>query len=280
MAIRNVFRVSIQSFCVNIPEEWVTDTVRSNGIDLQYYRTGDGPPLVMAHAFCANGRCWIPLAEDLTDDYDVITYDARGHGRSDAPETGYGIENRIADLVGVVNELDLTDPILLGHSMGAATVAWTAAEYPDLPRALILEDPIGLYGTPDMGPDERAQAVRENLRDRANRSVEEEIAANYDDFNPDWARRFAVASAECSLNIAEIGREGYPSLLDDVFVEITCPTLVLKADADTDQRVKDLQVADKLENSRLIHVPDAGHYVFCNEYDAAYAELRAFLQRV
>lgn len=265
---------------MDLPERWMTGTVSANGINLQYYRTGNGPPIVMAHAFYANGRCWIPLAEDLADDYDVITYDARGHGQSDAPETGYDIENRIADLVGVVNELDLADPILLGHSMGAATVAWTAAEHPDLPYALILEDPIGLYGTPKMGPDERAQAVRENLRDRATRSVEEEMAANYDDFDPDWARRFAVASAECSPNTAEQGREGYPSLLDDVFPKITCPTLVLKSDADTDDRVRDLQVANELPNGRLVHVPGAGHYVFCDEYDDAFAELRAFLQRV
>lgn len=265
---------------MNIPDGWVADTVQANGIDLQYYRTGDGPPLVMAHAFYANGRCWIPLAENLADDYDVITYDARGHGRSDAPEMGYDIENRIADLVGVVDELDLDDPILLGHSMGAATVAWTAAKHPNFPRALILEDPVGLYGTPEMGPDERAQAVRESIRDRENQSVEEVIAENFDDIDPDWARRFAVASAECSPNIAEIGREGYPSLLGDVFPEITCPTLILKADADTDHRVKDLQVADELPNGRLVHVHGASHYVFCDEYDAAYAELRAFLRRV
>lgn len=126
---------------VNIPDGWTTDTVRANGIDLRYYRTGDGPPLVMTHGFFGNGRCWIPLAETLAEDYDVVTYDARGHGRSDAPETGYDVENRVADLVGLVEALDLDDPILLGHSMGAATVAWTAAEHPDLPRALVLEDP-------------------------------------------------------------------------------------------------------------------------------------------
>jgi len=103
---------------MDLPDRWSSGTVSANGIDLQYYRTGDGPSIVMAHAFSANGRCWIPLAEDLADDYEVVTYDARGHCRSDAPETGYDIENRIADLVGVVNELDLVDPIMLGHSMG------------------------------------------------------------------------------------------------------------------------------------------------------------------
>ncbi|AFK21320.1 MULTISPECIES: alpha/beta fold hydrolase [Haloferax] len=68
--------------------------------------------------------------------------------------------------------------------------------------------------------------------------------------------------------------------MGDAFTEITCPTLVLKSDADLERRVKDLDIADKLANGRLVHIPEAGHCVFYDQYDAAYAELRTFLQRV
>lgn len=269
---------------MNIPEEWTTDTVRANGIDLQYYRTGDGPSVVMAHGFYGNGRCWEPLMDDLAEDYDVIAYDARGHGRSEAPETGYDIESRVADLVGLVNGLDLNDPILFGHSMGAVTVGYAATEHPDLPRALVLEDPVGVHEDPHNSPDvdmeEAAAHVREQLRTRADQSVEEAIANSYEEFGDEWARRLAVASAECSPNVAEIAREGYPKPLREVFSDISCPTLVLRSDAETERRVRDLTAADSLSNGRLVHVPDAGHYVFHDEYDAADAELRAFLQRV
>jgi len=44
-------------------------------------------------------------------------------------------------------------------------------------------------------------------------------------------------------------------------------------------RVKDLNAA-VVADGRLVHIPNAGHYVFRDSYDAAYAELRAFLQRV
>jgi pimeloyl-ACP methyl ester carboxylesterase len=264
---------------MNIPEKWTTDIVHANGIDLRYYRTGSGPPLVMAHGFYDNGRCLLPLADDLAADYDVVTYDARGHGLSEAPETGYDIENRVADLVGLVDELGLDRPILFGHSMGGATVAWAAATHPDLPRALLLEDPEGLLDTPDIGPDERTRMVRENLAGGTNRSVEE-LAADYDDFDPEVTRRHAVADTELSPNIAEIAREGYPSPLKEVFDDIACPTLVLRSDADTEHQVRALKAADSLADGRLVHVPDAGHYVFHDEFDAAYAELRAFLRRV
>jgi pimeloyl-ACP methyl ester carboxylesterase len=265
---------------MDLPAEWTAETARANGIDLQTYRTGEGPPVVMAHGFYDDGRCWIPLAEDLAEEYEVITYDARGHGTSDAPETGYAVEDRVADLAGVVEAFDLVDPILVGHSMGAATVAWTAAKRPELPRAVVLEDPIGLTGTPDMDPERRVQATLQRLEEREQRTVEEEIEENYEEFDPEWARRSAVADTEVDENAAEIAREGYPAPLMEAFADIECPTLVLKSDGDLERRVSDLEAAAELDSGRMVHVPDAGHYVFQTQYEAAVAELRAFLERV
>lgn len=145
---------------MNLPEEWTTGTVSANGIALRYYRAGSGPTIVMAPGMFDNGRRWVPLGSDLVDDYEVITYDARGHGRSDAPETGYDIDNRVADLVGLVNGLDLTDPILVGHSVGGVTAAWAAADHPDLPRALVLEDPSRFREHPEMSMEDTGNGPR------------------------------------------------------------------------------------------------------------------------
>jgi alpha-beta hydrolase superfamily lysophospholipase len=87
---------------MDLPEEWTADTVNTNGADLKCYRTGDGPPLLMAHGLYDNGRRWVPLAADFCDEYEVVTFDARGHGRSEAPEAGYSLEDRVADLRGPV----------------------------------------------------------------------------------------------------------------------------------------------------------------------------------
>lgn len=265
---------------MNLPDGWETETIRTDGVELQCYRTGEGQPVLMAHGFYDNGRRWVPLAQDLADDYEVVTYDARGHGRSDAPETGYGLDDRVADLCGVVDELNLEDPIVLGHSMGAATAAWTAAKHPDLPRGLVLEDPVGVHDEPEMGPDERAAAVRKRVEAASDQTVDELIEEHYSDLDPDHARRLATASHECRPQIAEIGREGYPSPLAETFPDIECRTLVVRRDADVERRVMDLDAADSLRDGRLVHVPDAGHYVFQDEYDAAYAELRTFLRRL
>lgn len=168
--------------------------------------------------------------------------------------------------------------------MGGVTVAYAAAEYPNLPRALILEDPVGIHedphSDPDVNMDEAAANVREQFHKQSEQSVEAAIETEYEEFDANWARCLAVASAECSPNVAKLAREGYPKPLREVFSDISCPTLVLRSDADTERRVRDLTAADALSNGRLVHVPDAGHYVFHDEYDAADAELRAFLRRV
>ncbi|PSQ38505.1 alpha/beta hydrolase [Halobacteriales archaeon SW_5_70_135] len=266
---------------MELPDGWTTETVRANGVDLQVYRGGaaDGPTLVAVHGFGGSGRCWLPLATDLTDRYRVLTYDARAHGQSAAPETGYAVADRVDDLCGLLDALELDDPVLLGHSMGAGTVAHAAAAEPSRPRAVVLEDPVAVHEhDPDSTAEERVAAVREQVPE--GRPVERLLDEEYDDVDPEWARRLAVADTELAPTAAEYARHTYPAPLRAVFPGLDAPTLVLRSDRDHEERVRDLAAGDALPDGRLVHVPDAGHYVFADRYDAAMAELRAFLTRV
>jgi pimeloyl-ACP methyl ester carboxylesterase len=124
------------------PAGWTDGYVVANGIRLHYWRTGGAKPaLVMAHGSSDDGLCWTNLAKELTDRYDVIMFDARGHGLSDPPTAADPVDVQVEDLAGLIKALKLDKPILMGHSMGSASVAWFAAKYPDVPRAVILEDP-------------------------------------------------------------------------------------------------------------------------------------------
>ncbi|WP_336361305.1 alpha/beta fold hydrolase [Haladaptatus sp. ZSTT2] len=263
---------------MRLPYEWATANLSVNGTDIQCYRTGDGPPLVMAHGFFENGPCMERLANDLADEYEVILYDARGHGLSAAPDTGYAIEDRVTDLVGVIDALSLENPILFGHSMGGSTAAWTAATHPDLPRALIIEDPANLRGQHARPADERVNLVRDQLAAWEDRSVED-IASEYEQYGPKLARHLAIANSECRPNIINLAREGYPETAD-AFPAITCPTLIIKSDGDPASRAADLTAAEALASGRLVHIPNAGHAVFRDQYETAYTELRTFLHRV
>ena len=139
-----------------------TGFIVSNGVKMHYYRTGGAKPsLVMVHGISDDGLCWEVVANALADRYDCVMVDMRGHGKSDAPETGYNTETLARELVGFIEGLELVKPIVLGHSMGAATTLLLAAMYPNLPRAIMLEDPPAFWRQRADAPE--ARQLRERL---------------------------------------------------------------------------------------------------------------------
>ncbi|MFB6137511.1 MAG: alpha/beta fold hydrolase [Halobacteriaceae archaeon] len=266
---------------MDLPTGWTAESVHADGADLQCYRTGRGPALVMAHGSCDCGLRWYPLAERLADEHEVVTYDARGHGYSDAPQSGYAIRERVEDLRCVVDALELDDPVLLGHSMGAGTVGWAAASDPDLPRAAVLVEPMGMHEEPTADPDARAEDALEHAKQFVGQTVEQVVEADHADLDPAHARRIAAARLQCAPHaLAALARRGYPGPLADVFHDVACPTLVLRADSDVTRRVRDLDAAEALQRGRLVHLPGAGHDVFRDAFEGASKELRTFLRRV
>src|SRR5580692_3042803 len=121
---------------------WMSGVCEANGINIHYLRSGGcKPPLVLLHGLTASGACWIPLARALEGEYDVVMPDARGHGNSSTPPTGYRYENYASDVVGLIQGLGLAAPVLLGHSMGGMTAAVVASQITTAIRAVILADP-------------------------------------------------------------------------------------------------------------------------------------------
>jgi len=121
---------------------WTTAVCEANGIDIHYLRTGGSkPPLVLLHGLTGNGACWSPLARALEAEFDVVMPDARGHGNSSTPLSGYRYEDHARDVVGLIQGLGLAAPVLLGHSMGGMTAALVASQIATAMRGVILADP-------------------------------------------------------------------------------------------------------------------------------------------
>ncbi len=127
-------------------QEWQQGRIISNGVSLRYFRspaiTGVAkPPLVFVHGFTDCALYFARAAEAFSANWDVVAYDARGHGLSDRVGTAFDDEKRVADLLAVVTQLGLDRPALIGHSMGGSTIAKFAAEHPQHSRGVVLEDP-------------------------------------------------------------------------------------------------------------------------------------------
>ena len=121
---------------------WTNAVCAANGIDIHYLRTGGSkPPLVLLHRLTGSGACWTPLARALEAEFDVAMPDARGHGSSSTPQSGYRYEDHARDVVELMQALGLAAPVLLGHSMGGMTAAVVASQNATAISGVILADP-------------------------------------------------------------------------------------------------------------------------------------------
>ena len=123
-----------------------------DGVGLHYLEGGAGQPLVMVPGWSQSVTAFQRQFADLSQMARVIAIDMRGHGESEKPDHGYRVQRLAKDLFDVIEALDLAEPDLLGHSMGAAVI-WSyltlfAAERP--PRRLVfVDEPAALLARPD-----------------------------------------------------------------------------------------------------------------------------------
>jgi 3-oxoadipate enol-lactonase len=121
------------------PEQEPT-RIASGELTLAVEDSAGGTPLVLAHGLTATRRYVLHGSRVLErSGYRVVAYDARGHGDSDpAPDpTAYEYDDLVGDLHAVLNDLGIDRCVLIGHSMGAATVVAFALEHPERVEALV-----------------------------------------------------------------------------------------------------------------------------------------------
>ena len=109
----------------------------SGSVTLRGEMLGEGPPVVLLHGLSATRRNVVQGSRALVKrGYRLISYDARGHGASDAaPRYEYG--DLVGDLAAVLDELELDRAALVGSSMGAATAMAYTLEHPGRVPALV-----------------------------------------------------------------------------------------------------------------------------------------------
>ena len=95
-----------------------------DGTQIYYREYGEGQPFVFSHGWPLNADAWDGQMLFLANNgFRVIAHDRRGHGRSDQPPTGNDMDHYADDLAAVIEALDLTDAILVGHSTGGGEIA-------------------------------------------------------------------------------------------------------------------------------------------------------------
>lgn len=294
----------------SIPDGWSNGYVYANGIRIHYYRAVPAPGkpvVVMVHGVTDIGLSWTTLTWKLQDSYDIYMVDARGHGLSD-PFTAADDGNTLTkDVVAFVQAMNFEKPILVGHSMGAATVMRVGGDYPELAKAIVMLDPfLGPWPprsrdstereetkgeTSDTGQNETSQPDRlsvsmsgapETLVAQNNYSFDDLVATCHHN-TPKWdavdCRYWALSkkqyhgayTSEAWQAVSGTMRTG------ESLAKIRIPALILKADASPEQRKVHEKAASAMREGKLVHIDNAGHNLHHDQLEATVEVLKEFL---
>jgi pimeloyl-ACP methyl ester carboxylesterase len=289
-----------------IPDGWSNHFAYVNGVRLHYYHAVPAPGkpvIVMVHGVTDNGLCWTTLTWKLQDDYDIYMLDTRGHGLSDPFTPSDDGETLIKDVVGFVQAMDFDKPILMGHSMGAATVMRLGSEYPDLARAIIMLDPGLPRRNTEAGPPVTARQAApprapqnaapdrltfsmhgdpETLVKQNNYSFEDLVEKGKKD-NPKWdivdIKYWALSKKQYHGAYTQEAWQAMSGTMrtENSLSKIIVPSLILKADTSPERRKTNEEAVYGMPKVKLVHVDGAGHNLHHDELNMTVKEIKTYL---
>lgn len=105
-------------------------TVRANGISINLWVGGSGPPVLLLHGWPQTALMWRKIAPQLVDRYTIVCPDLRGYGDTDKPRDGYDKITMARDMHELMGALGHSSYALVGHDRGGRVGHRQALDYP------------------------------------------------------------------------------------------------------------------------------------------------------
>ena len=207
------------------PMEIKEEMLEVGSVRLSVKEAGSGPDMILIHGRTLSKEAMDGLFEYYKDRYHVISYDVRGHGRTESggPCT---LDDLSDDLVGLIDAYQLEKPVVIGFSMGSYIALRTAERYPDLFKGIVL---IGTRGQGQVSSfrisDEVAEAMEtfDNMAEVANAAVPALVMSGENDFinPPEEGEKVAEALPDAEFKLVPgAEHEAYDDNPEFVFEQI------------------------------------------------------------
>lgn len=248
-------------------------TVQTNGVETYYERHGEGTPIVFSHGAGLDHRMWEPQVEVFSEDYEVVTYDMRGHGETPTGDRSeYTVGLFADDLHELVTALDLDEPIICGLSMGGMIAHQYAAAYPEDLSAVILSgtrtaEPMflservlgtlvfgGVLRIGDWFGPERAETALDGFNSVLELFVDDGSSDHDDELE---AIGEDATDVEDYIAVMPALHDGYTPVDRSA---ITVPTLVIYGERETPTTEAHAgKLAAEIDDARIEKLPETGH---------------------
>jgi pimeloyl-ACP methyl ester carboxylesterase len=227
---------------------------------------GSGESVILLHGLMSRATNWYEMALWLRENYHVIGFDQRGHGRSEKPDSNYSRDIMIEDVARAMIELNIVNSIVIGHSMGGS-IAWgLAVKHPHLVKALVIEDK-----SAESPPLEALEEWEKFFMSwPIPFSCLKEARLFFGNLHPTYADHFIELLEEKESGyypifkfrlLLEILRLRFGNSKWDELKHIKCPTLIIKGGSSQFQREHAHKMSEMINYCQFVEIPDAGHVV-------------------
>ncbi|MDF3043306.1 MAG: putative hydrolase [Thermomicrobiales bacterium] len=247
-----------------------------NGVRLAYRHWLDSsnaqqPPVVLLHGVLQTGEGMRHLADQLALDREVLVPDLRGRGESDRPDDGYDPPTMADDVAGLIDQLGIEQPALIGRLHGGLVAYHLAARRPELVRGVVLGD-----ANPDVTTDRASQALDAvsslprafATHADATRFYEEGLG-----LAPDRARHDIPSDLEATPGggyrwrhdldiVRRIETAAIPRSDWDVLAQVRCPALILRGQRGEIRQETAERMLAVMPRARAQTIYGASHDVF------------------
>ena len=260
---------------------------RVNKINLHFHKSGKGPPIVFLSGVGARLDTWESIIEILKENFECISIDNRGVGKSDKPLKPYTINDMSKDTIILLKKLNIKSAHIVGQSMGGLIAQEIAYKYPEYCKSITLCSTVAFADArttiewsslpilaKKLHPREFFYVMaawiysKKTLSDSHWLSETIEKASNHSDLTPAHTYEIQVNSM--------IKFDSRPWLN-----QISIPCLIISGDDDiTTPSYQSKLLENNIKNSIHINFPDAGHRAITEKKSTFINELKKFIARL
>ncbi|ERJ11142.1 alpha/beta fold hydrolase [Haloplasma contractile] len=218
----------------------------------------NGTPIIFLHRLEGNAKEWTGVISHLKKEYDIVSLDLRGHGKSSKPNSGYHIDRLALDVKVVMDQLKIKQAHLVGNELGSKVAISLAANYKSRVLSIVcigsVRNFFGKYGLYDLKDSESIQNQKKEILTNINRRTlpkkdnKEELMTHLKlltldegkDFNTFRHRfyEYEVAQDEafyytlsCKNHvIREVTKQLFDIDFEHYFLQVDCPILFMPSD--------------------------------------------------
>lgn len=260
--------------------------VKVNDVNLYYEIYGEGVPLVLIEGLAQNINMWKYQIENLKDHFKIVAFDLRGNGKSDKPISGYSVDIFADDTIGLIRELKLEKPNILGVSLGGFVALKILHKYgKEIDKGILVNTAYGgpNYIPPSMdvlnimltggggktpfekGFNSLALGFTEKFVKEKREIIEEIVNSLLENPQPPYAYQ-GQAMAGASFNMEKEVKE----IENEVLVIIGEKDKVVP-------KQNGINLKNSLKNSKLHIIKDAGHLCFIEKPEEFNEVVKNFL---